>query len=353
MSVSPPVYLSQIETPTESHVYSYPTAAWVAEEQMAIAWPAKELGVELDEMDFRVRLTEGERHAVRFFQSLLTKFETFIGGEDLWAYRIPKLFPRPEIQRASAVISAIENDSHAPFYMLANQVMNLDSDEFYEEWKKVPTIADAYYYFKDFLNKHKHDPLATTGALAGLEGVKLFTILGHFKCYNSNGFNFIPHFVNGIDGSAKDENFHSMFSSYLFTICKQERIAAGNHSDADEQRLHDILMEVFTKIIEFEKANTDYIFDYSDSLPEDQRIRVCTRQEMHDLTEDRANKVLQDLGYAPMFNRELGRISLCLYDNLNRIKHSDFFVGTQLQYRRNFAQYKISFKPNALEWMNA
>lgn len=344
--------LSQIETPTDSHVYQYPTAEWVAEEQMAIQWPAKELGVEYDENDFRVRLTEGEKYAVQYLQSLLTKFETFIGGEDLWAYRIPKLFPRPEIQRASSVISCIENDSHAPFYMLANQVLNLDTDEFYSKWRNDPIISESVNYLSKVVQNS--NALIVAGTLAGLEGVKLFTNLGFFKCFNTRGFNLIPHFVSGIDGSAKDENFHSMFSSYLFRQCKEERIELGNHTDEDEQVIYITLKEIFFKIVEFEKNTANHIFDYSDSLPAEQQIRICTRQELHDFTEDRANYVFNELlGYEPLFDRERGFISEVFYDNLSRYKHSDFFATVQLQYKRNYAKHKITFCNDALDWMKS
>jgi len=340
-------YLSQIETPTDSHVYQYPTAEWVAEEQMAIQWGAKELGVENDENDFRTRLNQGEKYAVQYLQSLLTKFETFIGGEDLWAYRIPKLFPRPEIQRAASVISCIENDSHAPFYMLANQVLNLDTDEFYAQWRNDPIISNAINYITKVLEDT--DALVVTGLLAGLEGVKLFTNLGFFKCFNTRGFNLIPHFVSGIDGSTKDENFHSMFSSYLFRQCKSEREQLNNHAEPQEIVLSAKITEIFESLVQFEKNTANHIFDYSDSLPEDQRIRVCTRKELHDFTEDRANFVLGNLGYEPMFEREKGEITNFLYANLSRYKHSDFFATQQLQYRRNVNVSKLAFNPNALE----
>lgn len=107
-------YLSQIETPTNSHVERYPWATEMAIGQQDIYWTAEELGVEEDEMDFRHNLTESELHAVLTAQSLLMQYEMMLGGEELWGGKIAKMFPRPEIIRMCAKFADVELHVHGP-----------------------------------------------------------------------------------------------------------------------------------------------------------------------------------------------------------------------------------------------
>jgi ribonucleotide reductase beta subunit family protein with ferritin-like domain len=334
---------SQIETPTDSHIVRYEPAVATAIAQMDVFWPAEELGVECDIPHFKTLLNQGESYAVRYFQSLLTKYETFIGGQDLWANEIPTLFPRPEIQRACSVISMVENHSHAPFYALADQAMGNATDEFYSKWRNDPVLTGNINYILSLVKQK--DALVTTAVLAMLEGVNLFSILGFFKCFNTRGFNLIPHFVSGIDASAKDENFHSMFSSYLHNQCKLER----NLTVEEEATLASVIEGIYVAMLAHEHAIINHVFDYSDSLPPDQRIRVCKRKDIIDFSYSRASTVMNYLGH-PMPVVE-STIADDFYTNLNSFKYSDFFATTQVQYRRNYAMYKIGYNPKAREML--
>lgn len=328
-------YLSQIETPTDSYVARYPWAVEMAIEQQSIFWPAEELGVEDDEQDFRNGLTDGERHGILTAQSILTQYELMIGGEELWGGKIAKLFPRPEIQRMCACFANVELGSHAPFYNIGNEVMGNATDEFYSQWRSDPVLAERI----QFIHKcsQRDNPLEVTAALAFLEGTVLFTVFGFFKGFNSRGFNLIPHFIAGIDGSAKDENFHSIASAMLHNQCKQERIEAGNHSPQDEQALQTYILDLARVVLEHERRINDLLFDVPGN-------RVVTKQEINHFLEDRIDTVLVRLGLEPIFGHEKGEISRWFYQQLSTVKVPDFFASTQLQYRRNWAKHKLTFR---------
>ena len=328
-------YLSQIETPTDSYVPRYPWATEMAIEQQSIFWPAEELGVEEDEQDFRVGLTEAERHGILTAQSILTQYELMIGGEELWGNKIARLFPRPEIQRMCACFANVELGSHAPFYNIGNEVMGIASDEFYSRWKYDPILSERVAFIRQCAQSE--DALEVTAALAFLEGAVLFTAFGFFKGFNSRGFNLIPHFISGIDGSAKDENFHSMASAMLFQQCKQERIDAGNLSTHQLSALADRIMEIAQTVHEHESRINDLLFAHEGN-------RVVTKAELNHFLEDRIDVVLQRLGMQPMFGHEKGLISHWFYQQLSTVKVPDFFAGTQLQYRRNWAKHKLVFR---------
>ena len=328
-------FLSQIETPTDSYVARYPQAVKAAQEQAALFWTAEELGVEQDESDIRTKLTNGERHGLQVIQSIITQYELMIGGNEMWGGRIAKLFPRPEIQRTCATIAFFELGSHAPFYDLTNKVMGLATDEFYTEWKRDPILAERIRFIEE--KASAADALEVTAALAFLEGAVLFSAFSFFKAFNSRGFNMIPHFVAGIDGSAKDENFHSMFSSFLFNQCKLERTEAGNHNYEQETRLHDTVTQMALDVFEHECRIIEMIFAEGD-------IRVIKQAEMVRFVRNRIDIVMGYLGYPPVFGDEKGVVSEWFYQQLSTFKYSDFFATTQLQYTRNWAKHKLTFR---------
>jgi ribonucleotide reductase beta subunit family protein with ferritin-like domain len=328
-------YISQIETPTDSYVAHYPWATEMAIKQQSLFWPAEELGVEDDEQDFRTNLTEGELHGILFAQSILTQYELMIGGEEMWGGKIARLFPRPEIQRMCACFANVELGSHAPFYDLGNKVLGKATDEFYRQWKQDPILSERIKFIEECAASE--DALEVTAALALLEGAILFSIFGYFKGFNSRGFNLISHFVSGIDGSTKDENFHSIASANLFRQCRAERMELGNHTPEQDDILNDKIDKMCWAVYNHELQIIDRMFEVGHN-------RVVKKEEDIEFLQDRLNVVRKRLGRPPMFVKEkLGVISGWFYQQLSTVKVPDFFAATQLQYTRNWAKQKLGF----------
>lgn len=330
--------LSQIETFTESHVYKYPVGAKVADEQNKIFWFADELGIEYDEKDLRTNLTKAEIEAITYLQSILTKYEEHI-GDDLWSDKIPKLFPRPEIIRACRAIANIEDNGHNPLYKGFNEILHKSTDEFYSQWRY---DGHLYPHLKFVHNCTKdQDALVVTGALCALEGIMLFSAFAFFKAFNTRGWNYIPHFVAGIDASAKDENFHSEFSAWLFKQCKLERTELGNHDAEKEKALAETVEKIVRTMYQHELTIIDKMFEFEHKT--DSKIRVINKEELINFVQDRTNTVLTYLGYEPLFAKEKGEISKIFYNNISSFKSSDFFANIQLQYTRKFNPKKFTF----------
>ena len=79
------------------------------------------------------------------------------------------------------------------------------------------------------------------------------------------------------------------------------------------------------------------------------KIRVVQKEELVEFVQDRVNIVMQYLGYDPIFSKEKGTISEQFYLNVSSFKSSDFFANTQLQYKRNWARYKLKFNTTSEE----
>lgn len=328
-------YKSQIETPSNSHVYRYPWASEFAVEQHNIYWTAEELGVESDEMDFKFNLTPGELHGVLVAQQMLTQYEMMLGGEELWGGKIARMFPRQEIIRMCAKFTDVELHVHAPFYRIGNEVMGNHNDEFYDSWQEDEVLSERIRY----IDTHSQStcPLRVTAALAFLEGVVLYSAFGFFKGFNSRGFNLIPHFVSGIDASAKDENFHSLASSYLHNQCKRERMENGHFTFEDDELLREDIRVMAEVMFDHECRIIDLMFSEGGN-------RVVTKEELVHFVKDRINIVLNRLGCDPLFQEDTGTISGWFYNQLNSVKVPDFFAGTQVQYKRNWKRPQLTFK---------
>jgi len=238
-----------------------------------------------------------------------------------------------------ACISNVELNSHAPFYAIGNEVLGVATDEFYSQWRQDPVLAERIAFIHECANSL--DALKVTAALAFLEGAVLFSVFGFFKGFNSRGFNLIPHFVSGIDGSAKDENYHSLASAGLHNVCKQERRDAGSHTNDDEADLVIAIEMMAMKVYQHELAIIDKLF----AVPGN---RVVSKSELIDFLQDRINVVLERLGRPSMFAKTKGEISNWFYQQLSTVKVPDFFATTQLQYTRNWAKHKLVFRKESV-----
>lgn len=330
---------ARIETPKEGYVVDYPQAVEASQQQTKIIWFAEELGVEKDENDIRTKCTEGERHGITTVLKLFTQYELMLGGEEFWGGKVSKMFPRPEIQRMAATFSFVELGIHAPFYDLINKTLGIATDEFYTSWKDDPVMVERIAFIDKYASSE--DALEATAAFAFMEGVVLFSNFAFLKSFNVGGFSLIPHITAGIDGSAKDENYHSMASAWLFNQCLQEREQLGLIDSQGKQNLRKKIKRIAEKVYEHEAALCERIFEKGG-------IRTIEKEDILDFIKDRINMVLSYLNVKPLYDKEEGLITEWFYSQLNSFKYSDFFNSQQLQYVRSWKKHELKFDMGVL-----
>lgn len=324
-----------ILTPTESYVTRYQPAVDSADKQLSIIWFANELGVEKDEHDVRVKMTDGERHGLTYVLRIFTKYETLLGGDEFWGGKVKQMFPRPDIHRMASVFSCIELAVHGPFYDLINKTLGLSSDEFYESWKEDDRLVDRVNYIKRYAESD--DPLEFTAAFAFMEGAVLFSNFAYMKAANSGGYNLISHITSGIDASAKDENYHGMASAWLFNQTISELKEMGRYDPTFADEVEEKVFSIARAVYEHEILIAQGIFEKGD-------IRFITYDEMVHFIKNRIDAVLGYLGFDALFGIEQGKIAGWFYSALNTYKYSDFFANQQIQYVRNWNKGKLTFK---------
>ena len=322
----------RITTPCDSYVTLYPDAIKFAETQQAIFWTEYELGLQKDMQCIRTELNEAELHGLMVSQGVLTKLESII-GEEYWRDLIPKCFPRHEIARMAACFSNVELSSHAPFYTATNKLLGKDTDEFYLYFLEDDFLRSRFETISSFTKSD--DELVVTAALSFIEGVSLFSIFGYFMSFNRNGWNFIPSFCGGINGSSRDENLHSLGSVYLHNTTFSELIEAGYNVDTES---------LSSAIRLIANAVRDIEFQFAKELFRIPGCRPVTLEEVQHFIEDRVNLTLQRLNQKPLSDKPTGAISEWFYTTISTTKNPDFFSGTQLEYRRDWDKSKLVFK---------
>ena len=211
---------TQIRTPTESYARKYPEIVRLAlsqfEEQL---WFSSEMKVELDKLNLKYEIAPHKLHAVKTVLQLFLKYELIV-GEEFWMGKVIKVFPRPEVKLASAILCAIELGVHAEFYNQINVELGMDTDEDYVAYKNDPELADRMNYLEGVLAGD--DDVLSVIIFSLTETALLFSSFAILKSFQCNGHNDIPVIARGANQSAIDEDLHGVISAEIINTYYQE-----------------------------------------------------------------------------------------------------------------------------------
>lgn len=312
-------------------VIEYPEFAKLADEQMHTFWPWNEPAVENDIQDVRVRMTTSEYNAFIDNQFLFTLYE-LAAGTDYWAGRIMKKFKRPEIQRMASMFSAVELNSHAPFYNRINELLGLNDEEFFSRWKKYEPLVKRMEFLESVL-RNPND-LYSIAAFTFVEGAVLyssFAFLKHFQAQEC-GKDLIKNICGGISLSVADEHAHSIGGAMLFRILHKE----SNLSLEESAQLKDEIYKVAATVYEHECAIIDLLHSHGP-------IVGLTSGNLKSFVKSRINLCLNNLGYESLFppSEIDGFIDSWFYTNTTSVQLHDFFTGGGSEYHINWKKEKF------------
>lgn len=311
--------------PQEGWIIKYPKFAQLADEQAHTFWPWDEPAVENDIQDLRVRLTPGELNGITTVLKLFTIYERKV-GEDYWSGRISKTFERPEIQRMSSIFSAVESNSHAPFYNKVNEVLYLDTEEFYASWKESEELSKRI----EFVGKAVADPddARSFAAFTFIEGSVLYSSFAFLKHFQSQecGKDLMRNICRGVDLSVADEHTHSVGGALLFnTLCKE----MGEMHGVDVRgNLQSDIEEMARRVYDHECGIIDLIFQ--------EEIKGITPDQLRNFVAHRVNLCLENLGYKPILEVLDKTVEKWFYESINGRKFHDFFTGSGSEYNINW-----------------
>ena len=315
-----PMYQDQ-----EGWIIKYPKFAELADEQMHTFWPWDEPAVDNDIQDLRVRLTPGELNGITTVLKLFTIYERKV-GEDYWAGRIAKTFGRPEINRMAMMFSAVEGNSHAPFYNKVNEVLYLDNEEFYTSWKESEELSKRI----EFVGKAVADPndAKSFAAFTFIEGSVLYSSFAYLKHFQSQecGKDLMRNICRGVDLSVADEHTHSIGGALLFnTLCKE---MLEIHAIDVRASLKNDIEDMARAVFDHESGIIDLVFA--------EEIKGITAAQIREFVKHRINLCLENLGYSPIFEITDTTVEKWFYESINGRKFHDFFTGSGSEYNINY-----------------
>lgn len=315
--------LPRIKTHTDSYVTYYPQFVEFADTQLEKCfWTSNEIGMDKDKQDMLVNMTDAERHAVTTALKLFVKYEIFVGTE-YWLTRVLNTYPRPEIQRMASVFGMMELAVHAPFYNKLNEVLGLNTDEFYTSYVEDPVLKDRVDFLGSLVDSD--DDLVSLGVFSMMEGAILFSSFALFKNFQSNGNNLISNTVQGINQSVLDEGLHQQAGAALFRqVVKESKLTKAELQNVKEklESAAGVLREHEFRIIEmfFEKGG----------------LRGVTEKQMKAFASHRLNVCLTDVGFEEIFEVEDDTIQSWFYGGVQKFQSHDFFAKLGREYQRGW-----------------
>ena len=318
-------------TPKSTYTIDYPIAIEFARNQQEIMWFDFEIEVEKDLHDLKTNFNEAEYHGLTSTLRLFTKYE--ISVNEYWKNYVSQVFPRPDIQKMADAFAFMETNVHAPFYNKINEVLGLDTDEFYDSYLDDPILVNRMNWIGKRLSKRETlmDILKSVGIFSMVEGAVLFSSFAFIKHFNSNGKNKAININAGINFSAIDESLHSQGGAWLFRTLANEVIDDGSISFEELQQLQKELEETARVILEHETVIIGKIFEKGN-------IKGISDKQLINFVESRLDICLKNLGYHSIFKPSYNPIAEWFYKDVESSVLHDFFSSQGSDYNRNWVE---------------
>ena len=304
-----------------------------AEQQLKVFWTSDEVKVEKDVQDVLVNFTDAEKHAVITTLKLFSIYETH-AGDEYWGGRFKTIFDGAEFHRMASVFAMFELAVHAPFYNKINQLLHIDTPEFYMSYLDDPVLKSRVEHIGAMISDP--DDLVSLAAFSLVEGAILYSNFAFLKHYQSQGKNKLMNVVRGINFSVRDENIHSVAGAWSFKFLKSKR----NLTSKQELQLEEKIRAVVQTIYNHEQQIIAKLFERGD-------IKGITAHQLECFVQSRLNDCLKELGYEKEYDVKYNPIAGWFYDGINKFQFNDFFSGQGREYNRNWDQSGFVWKGNA------
>ena len=319
-----------LQVPDSLVVEHYKEPVEFAQKQLEIFWLPDEIKVEKDVQDILVNMTGAEKHGVLTVLKLFTLYELKAGSE-FWNGKFTRIFKRPEMRRMASVFSMFELAVHKPFYQKLNEVLHMDTDEFYLEYVSDPILKERMEFIDDVVSS-KND-LYALAAFSMVEGAILYSSFAYLKHFQSQGKNKLLNVIRGINFSVRDENIHSLAGAWAFKTLREQ----SDLSVEDQAHLQNIVYDTAKKIHEHESHIVKKIFEQGP-------IDGITSTQLQHFVDSRINVCMEQLGYGKIFDVKYNPVGEWFYQGLQNFQFNDFFSGVGSNYNRNWNEDEFEFK---------
>lgn len=303
--------------------YLYPEANRIRIEQQDITWTAEEIAVDKDINDYKVVMSPSQYNLVSTTLETFVEIEQRVG--DVWE-QIASWYPHSEIEGACIEIARMEKAVHAFFYQKMSDVLNIEPEETARKQAEIKQLKAKLTFLEEITSNLSANKPLSLATVALIEQVLLFSNFAMLKSFQANGNNLIPNTITGVEFVCNDESLHGEFASYLFrTVLSEDTTEKYNRG-----HLRSDILAVANEVVRHEMEMIDY------SYSGEEIINDITPAQLKNFIMSRANKVMEMLGYEPIYEIAENPIAGWFYKETEGIQMHDFFASNTSQYRRSW-----------------
>ena len=284
-------------------------------------WIHSEFNFTSDIQDFKTRLTETEKNAIKNTMLAISQIEVAV--KSFWGDIYHKI-PKPEVGSVGATFAESEV-RHADAYSHLLEILGLNKE--FQSLKKQPAIMKRVKYLETALinskseDKREYSESVLLFSLF-IEHVSLFSQFLIIMAFNKHK-NMLKGVSNVVEATSKEEQIHGDFGIDLIKIIKSEN--PGWFGDNYSSKIQDLCMKAF----EAEKSIIDWIFEKGE-------LEFLPKIQVVEFIKDRFNKSLESIGVKKIFDIDKTVVNETEWfnDEIIGTKHGDFFVKRSINYSK-------------------
>lgn len=284
-------------------------------------WIHTEYNFTSDIQDFKTRITDVERSAIKNTMLAISQIEVAVKG--FWGDIYHKM-PKPEVGAVGATFAESEV-RHADAYSHLLEILGLNKE--FKLLKKKPVMMKRVQYLETALKNAKSEDnkeYSESILLFSLfiEHVSLFSQFLIIMAFNKHK-NMLKGISNVVEATSKEEQIHGDFGIDIIKIIKAEN---PEWFDAAHSAT---VQEMCKEAFKAESNIVDWIFEAGE-------LDFLPKALVNEFIKDRFNKSLTSIGIEPVFevDETLLKDAEWFDDEIIGTKHGDFFVKRSVNYTK-------------------
>lgn len=301
--------------------YQYPQLLEYVDAIRHSYWIHTEFKFDGDVQDFKVRLSDSERDAIRKTMLAISQIEVAV--KTFWGNIYTRL-PKPEIGSVGATFAESEVRHHDAYSHLL-EILGLNEE--FENLKHEPVIMQRVEYLEVALaNAKTEDKKKYTESILlfslFIEHVSLFSQFLIIMSFNKYQDQF-KGISNVVEATSKEEQIHGNFGIDVINIIREE-----NPEWFDEA--HKIMVQnLCLQAFESESKIIDWIFEKGE-------LEFLPKKVINEFIKNRLNNSLESIGIPKIFevNQDELKKTDWFDDEVIATKHVDFFAKRSINYTK-------------------
>jgi ribonucleoside-diphosphate reductase beta chain len=284
-------------------------------------WIHSEFNFTSDIQDFKTRLSDTERSAIKNTMLAISQIEVAV--KSFWGDIYHKI-PKPEVGSVGATFAESEV-RHADAYSHLLEILGLNKE--FKSLKKKPAIMKRVKYLEAALINAKSEDkqeYAESVLLFSLfiEHVSLFSQFLIIMAFNKHK-NMLKGISNVVEATSKEEQIHGDFGIDLIKIIRSEN--PNWFGKEYNTKIQDLCQKAF----EAEQSIIDWIFENGE-------LDFLPKNEVTEFIKDRFNQSLESIGVEKIFQTDQNIVNKTEWfnDEIIGTKHGDFFVKRSINYSK-------------------